>query len=276
MTLGSVDQRRATAAYGGDFVVRLVSGIALAIIALLGAVFGGWATAIVLGIVMAIVHLEWAGMTDRSPWPTAVLTGGLVIALAMITMGYTAGGLTIVGLALLAAAATIDRWRPIGVAYASTLGVGLLVLRLSEDGLAAVLLLFAVVWATDTGAFFAGRLIGGAKLWPVVSPNKTWAGAIAGLAAGVTAGVTATSLLSVDLSLPLVLIILLLSIASQAGDLFESAIKRRFGAKDSGSIVPGHGGLMDRVDSLTFAAGLAALIGYLHGGANVAQGLLAW
>jgi phosphatidate cytidylyltransferase len=276
LTLGAAGDRRATPDNTGDFIVRIVSGVALAAISLLAAVLGGWATAFVLGIVMSIVHLEWAAITERSPWPTAVFTAGLVVALAMITLGFPGTGIVIVALAILATTATMYFWRPLGVLYAAMLAVGLLVLRNSDNGLAAVLLLFAVVWATDTGAFFAGRLIGGEKLWPSVSPNKTWAGAIGGLAAGCVAGLVAAPLLNVGLNLPLVLIILLLSLASQAGDLFESAIKRSFGVKDSGSILPGHGGLMDRVDSLTFAAGFAALIGYLHGGGNVAQGLLVW
>lgn len=276
MTLGTTGERRASPGNTGDFLTRIVSGLTLAVIALLGAVLGGWVTAFVLCIVMSMVHLEWAAMTEQSPWPTAVFTAGLVVALAMVTLGFPGTGLVIVGLAILTTSVTMYFWRPIGVIYVSMLGIGLLVLRNSDNGLAAVLLLFAVVWATDTGAFFAGRLIGGAKLWPSVSPNKTWTGAAGGLVAGAVAGLVATPLLNIAFSLPLVLIILLLSIASQAGDLFESALKRWFGAKDSGSIVPGHGGLMDRVDSLTFAAGLAAFIGYLHGGANVAQGLLAW
>ena len=274
--MGAVDEGRTTPARGGDLVARILSAVALAAIALLGTILGAWAAAIVLGIVTAIVHLEWASLTDRSPWPTAVFTGGLVIALAMIALGYPLGGLMIVGLAVLAALATIDIWRPIGVAYAAMLGVGLLVLRLSPEGLAAVLLILVVVWATDTGAFFAGRIIGGAKLWPRVSPNKTWAGAIGGLVAGVIGGFVVADVLHLDLSVPLIGIVVLLSIASQAGDLFESWVKRRFGAKDSGDLIPGHGGLMDRVDGLAFASGLAACIGWFHGGANVAQGLLAW
>ena len=276
MTVGATGERRATPGNTGDFVTRIVSGVALAAIALLAAVLGGWATAFVLGIVVSIVHLEWVAMTEQSPWPTAVFTAGLVVALAMITLGFSGTGLAIVGLAILTTTATMYLWRPVGVLFASMLGVGLLALRNSDNGLAAVLLLFAVVWATDTGAFFAGRLIGGAKLWPGVSPNKTWVGAIGGLVVGVIAGLLAAPLINVSLSVPLILIIALLSVASQAGDLFESAVKRGFGAKDSGSLVPGHGGLMDRVDSLTFAAGLAALIGYLHSGSEVAQGLLAW
>jgi phosphatidate cytidylyltransferase len=269
--------RVAPAGNTSDFVVRIASGLGLAVISLVAAILGGWATATVVAIVMGIVHLEWVKLTERVPWPSAIFTAALVIALTVITAGLVAPGFALVGGALLTAGITKFHWRPLGVLYAAALGVGLVSLRLSTHGLEAILLLFAVVWATDTGAFFAGRLIGGAKLWPIVSPNKTWAGALGGLAAGVVAGLGITPFIATPVSIPLVFIIVLLSIASQAGDLYESALKRWFGAKDTGSIVPGHGGLMDRVDSLTFAAGLAAIIGFGHGGwANIGQGLLIW
>jgi phosphatidate cytidylyltransferase len=252
---------------GSDLVARVVSAAVMAIVALLGAVLGGWPAAIVLGIVTGIVHLEWVSLTDRSPFPAAVFTAGLVIALAMITIGFVQGGLIIVGLAIVAAALTMSGWRPLGVAYAAVIGVGLLLIRLAPDGLVAVLLILAVVWATDTGAFVAGRAIGGAKLWPAISPRKTWAGAAGGLAGGVF-GIAPGAVL--------IAIIVALSIAGQMGDLFESWVKRKFGAKDASRLVPGHGGLMDRVDGLVFATGLALLVGWLHAGPDLARGLLAW
>jgi phosphatidate cytidylyltransferase len=261
---------------GGDIAVRVASAAVMAFIALLGAILGGWAAATVLGIVTAIVHLEWASLTDRSPWPSAVFTAGLVIALAMITLGFVEGGLIIIGLAIVAAAATVAIWRPIGVAYASVLGAGLLLIRLAPDGLIAVLLILAVVWATDTGAYVAGRLIGGAKLWPAISPAKTWSGAAGGLAAGVIAGLVVSAYLGHVPGVALAIVVAGLSLAAQAGDLFESWVKRRFGAKDASQLVPGHGGLMDRVDGLVFATGFALLVGWLHGGPDLARGLVVW
>jgi phosphatidate cytidylyltransferase len=267
---------RAGPARGGELAVRIVSAVIMAALALAGAVIGGWAAAFVVGIVTAIVHLEWANLTERSPWPTAVFTAGLVVALAMITLGRTDGGLVIIGLAVVASGLTISRWRPAGVAYAAVLGAGLLLIRLSPDGLAAVLLLLAVVWATDTGAYLAGRLLGGAKLWPAVSPGKTWAGAIGGLLAGVIGGLLVAGLLDISFVPVLALVVAGLSIFSQIGDLFESWVKRQFGAKDSGKLIPGHGGLMDRVDGLVFATGFALLIGWLHAGPDLGRGLVAW
>ena len=274
MSQGATEERSAP---GRELVTRVASATALALIALIGAVFGGWAAATVIAVVLAIVHLEWANVTEHSPWPTAAFTIGLVVAIAVFTMGLHVGGLAIAALAILAAAATRDTWRPLGVLYASLLGFGLLTLRLSADaGLGSVLFVLAIVWATDTGAFFVGRRIGGAKLWPRISPKKTWAGAVGGLVAGIVAGFVVLVLLGVPVSPPLVVIGVALSVAAQAGDLFESFVKRQFGAKDSGRLVPGHGGLMDRVDGLVFAAGLATAIGWFHAGADVGQGLLAW
>jgi phosphatidate cytidylyltransferase len=270
------DAPSAPAGRGNELIVRVVSALALAIIAIIGALVGGWATAIVLAVVTAIFHLEWVRLTDGTPFPGAAFTVGLVLAIAMTAMGLVIGGLILVALAVGFSALTLSVWRPLGVAYAAMLGIGLLVLRLTPEGLQAVLLVLAVVWGTDTGAFFAGRGIGGAKLAPRVSPNKTWAGAIGGLVVGVAAGMGVAVLAGVPVSAPLAAIGILLSIVSQAGDLFESWVKRTFGAKDSGTLIPGHGGLMDRVDGLAVASGVAAIIGWLHMGANVAVGLLRW
>ena len=264
-------------ARGSDIVPRVLSGVVLAALAMVGAVLGGWVAAFLLGIVTAIVHLEWVRLTDRSPWPAAVFTAGLVMAIAIMPLGLVATGLTIVAVAIVAAALTIDAWRTVGVAYAAVLGIGLLLLRLSLDyGLAAVLVVFAVVWATDSGAFFAGRAFGGARLWPALSPNKTWAGAIGGLVAGSVGGLLVAGYLGLAPGAVLFTVIAALSVAAQAGDLFESWVKRRFGAKDSGRLVPGHGGFMDRVDGLVFATGLAVLTGWLHEGSDLARGLVVW
>lgn len=277
MTSGMAGGRDGAPARGSDLVTRILSGMVLAVLALVGAVLGGWVAAFLLGIVTAIVHLEWVSLTDRSPWPAAVFTAGLVVAIAIMPLGLIATGLTIVALAIVAAALTVDVWRPVGVAYAAVLGIGLLLLRLSPDyGLAAVLVVFAVVWATDSGAFFAGRAFGGARLWPAVSPNKTWAGAIGGFVAGIVGGLLVAGYLGLVPGAFLFTVIASLSVAAQAGDLFESWVKRRFGAKDSGRLVPGHGGFMDRVDGLVFATGLAVLTGWLHEWSDLARGLVVW
>jgi phosphatidate cytidylyltransferase len=138
-------------------------------------------------------------------------------------------------------------------------------------------LLFAVVWATDIFAYFIGRAVGGPKLAPRFSPKKTWSGAAGGAFAAVVVTIVIARAVGLNGMLALAIIAALLSTASQAGDLFESMLKRRFGAKDSGHLIPGHGGLMDRLDGFVAAAVLAALIGLIRGGIEApARGLLMW
>ncbi len=270
---------RMVSAFGGEMLVRLASAAILAAISLVCAWLGGWPAGIAVGAVVAIVHWEWIGLTKDTFAPAIAFTVVLVVSLAVLVAGHSlpAIGLTVLAV-IVAGALSRESWRPLGVVYAAVLGFGLLLLRLSpENGLTAVLFLFAVVWGTDTGAYFTGRALGGPKLWPAVSPKKTWAGSIGGLGAGIIGGLAVTSIAGLPLTLGLCAVAVLLSVAGQAGDLFESAVKRHFGAKDASHIIPGHGGLMDRVDGLVFAAGLAALLGWVHGGgANIAGGLLAW
>jgi len=169
-------------------------------------------------------------------------------------------------------------WGPAGVIYAGAALVSPVLLRNDPDlGLAALVFLFAIVWATDVFAYLTGRTFGGALLWPQVSPNKTWAGAIGGLGGGVAAGILAAYAVAGTNPIVAGVLALLLSIVAQCGDLFESAVKRRFGAKDAGSLIPGHGGLMDRLDGFLFAAVVALLIGMLRQGmAAPVRGLLVW
>ncbi len=260
----------------GELALRVLSAAVLAALALAGAFVGGWAAAVVLIVVASVFHFEWSTLTERSFWPGIVFTLTMAAAIVLIAAGDTWIGLTVVGAGVVVAAATLNAWRPVGLVYAAMLGIGLMLLRLPQLGLPAVLVVLAVVWATDTGAFFTGRAIGGPKLLPLVSPKKTWAGAIGGLVFGIVVGVVVALLARVRLSVLLVIVCALLSVASQLGDLFESWVKRQFGAKDASNLVPGHGGLMDRVDGLAVASGVALVVGWLHGGADLAAGLLLW
>jgi phosphatidate cytidylyltransferase len=165
-----------------------------------------------------------------------------------------------------------------GVLYAGAGLVAPVLLRADpEFGFAALILLFAVVWGTDIFGYFAGRAIGGPKLWPRVSPKKTWAGAIGGALAAVVAAMVIAAALGLANVRAIGIVALLLSIVSQAGDLMESAIKRRFGAKDAGHLIPGHGGLMDRLDGFVAAAFAAGALAILRGGFDApARALLVW
>lgn len=264
---------------GSDLLIRTGSAAVFAAIALGAAWFGGPATGIVAAIAAVVVWLEWENVTGDAPGDAHALAVPVGIATLVAGFGFLGLGFIIAGgTALGLAVSRPSFWPAVGIAYAGLLGLCLLAIRLSAElGLTALFFVFAIVWATDTGAFFAGRTIGGAKLWPRVSPKKTWAGAIGGLVAAVAAGAVVASSAGFELSPALLTTAVLLSVACQLGDLFESAVKRRFGVKDSGHIIPGHGGLMDRVDGLIFACALAALLGCVRGGPDhVAAGLLRW
>jgi phosphatidate cytidylyltransferase len=157
-------------------------------------------------------------------------------------------------------------WIAFGLPYMAGSGLALVYLRTMPDailGRAHVYYLLVVVWGTDIGAFLTGRLIGGPKLAPAISPNKTWAGLFGGmaLAAGLgyaAAAVCGSGSLGVYTGLAVVL-----AVVAQLGDLFKSFFKRRAGVKDSGQLIPGHGGVLDRIDGLVFAAMFLALTGLL-------------
>jgi phosphatidate cytidylyltransferase len=145
-------------------------------------------------------------------------------------------------------------------------------------GFIAIVWLFAVVWSEDTGAYFAGRFFGGPKLAPAISPGKTWSGAAGGTLAGILAGSVVILAAGIAWRPAHLVVAFLVVVAAQLGDLFESWIKRRFAVKDASNLVPGHGGLMDRLDGFIVAALVALFIGVLHGGGmrSPAEGLLQW
>lgn len=261
-----------------DIFVRFASAAILLGIALGATYLGGVAAGIVVAIFAVIVFHEWTTITGKSElW----LPFAISVAAAILIAG---AGMLLIAVAVAVVAATTaaviarDGWLPAGVIYSAVFGVSLIAIRdAPEYGFSALIFVLGIVWATDSGAFFAGRLIGGPKLWPRVSPKKTWAGAVGGLITGALAGAVAAILFGVQVTPELVAVAIGLSAVCQIGDLFESWVKRRFGAKDSGSIIPGHGGIMDRVDGLTFAAMAALLVGVGHGGSgDVGRGLMIW
>jgi len=265
---------------GADLQSRLASALVLIAIAIVGIYVGGIWTGIIVAVFVVIIHLEWSRLTEGSFTPAIPYTAAVAVATVIAGFDLVLPAIVVTLVAILVSAiARRSAWQPAGVLYAASFGISIVALRIAPSfGIAAVVFILAVVWATDTGAYFAGRLIGGAKLWPQVSPNKTWAGAVGGTIAGVVAGLIVAAILpDVDPSLPLALVALVLSLAGQVGDLAESAVKRRFGAKDSGNIVPGHGGMMDRLDSLVFASAFAFVIGWIHAGhGELARGLVKW
>ncbi len=166
------------------------------------------------------------------------------------------------------------RWVGSGVFYAGLAIIALISLRKGVDGFGAVMFVFLIAWTADTAAFFVGRKVGGPKLWRRVSPSKTWSGAIGGVLAGAACGALVLSALEAPLSASGFVAAALVAMASVGGDLLESAAKRRFSIKDAGTLIPGHGGVMDRVDGLIAAAVVTMLIGSLAAEQTPAGGLL--
>ncbi len=169
-------------------------------------------------------------------------------------------------------------WRYFGIFYVGFPALALILLRGdSHYGFAAILWVFLVVWSADTLAYFAGRIIGGPRLAPVISPKKTWAGLGGAVAGSALVSFIFAWVTQLDGIWTLAILAGCLAVVEQAGDLFESSLKRFHGVKDSGRLIPGHGGVIDRVDGLIAVAVAAALIGVFHEqGANAARGLLHW
>jgi phosphatidate cytidylyltransferase len=254
----------------------------MVVLAIAATVLGGWPFVAFWAAAAIIVFWEWSTMVARQA-KIPLIAGGSALLLAAAAGGYGhfeygagAVGAGAVGVAVLAPRRRI--WSASGVLYAGVLVLAPAVLRRDLPlGSAAVFFLFAVVWATDILGYFVGRVVGGPKLAVRISPKKTWAGAIGGALGAVAAGVGFMSMAGqAGLGSP-ASTALVLSIVSQGGDLLESAVKRRFGVKDASRVIPGHGGLMDRLDGFLAAAGVAALIGIVRAGPDAAaHGLLVW
>jgi phosphatidate cytidylyltransferase len=249
--------------------LRTISAIALAAIVLAATAFGGLAFQVVAAAIMLLIYYEWSAVTrlaERSFKANAF--GWLIVGAIAVNLVAGDGALSVpllCGGAITAVLCVLfgksNWWLPGGIVYAGLSGISLAAIRGdNQAGFVATLFVFAVVWGTDILAYFVGRAIGGPKLAPRISPGKTWSGAIGGAVAGVAASSILTLGVFSRLSLWTMALAFLLSVSSQAGDLFESFIKRRFGAKDSGHLIPGHGGVMDRVDGLVFACFLVFLL----------------
>lgn len=264
----------------GDIGLRAASAIVLAPAAVLAIWAGGlWFLALIL-LACTLLAVEWAMMSAAKAWRVmagavgfglvagvvAAYAGQLSLALVMLVFGAVAAGL----FARNRGQEALDA--AYGVLYLGWPAVLLIWLRDvdSPSGLAWTVSAFVIAWASDIMAYLVGSLVGGPKLWPRFSPNKTWSGFIGGLAAGTIAGTALASFLNLGIG-PYwgAALGLAAALATMAGDLWESALKRRYGVKDAGQLIPGHGGLLDRVDGLMFAVVVVAC-------GRLAAGLLGW
>jgi phosphatidate cytidylyltransferase len=275
----------------------VLAAIVLAPLAIAIAWAGGWLWALLVTSATIGLYVEWLMVVGLvREWRAAVPgVAALATAGACLIAGRLDAALIVLGVGLVAVAALSPErrnWSATGFLYAAAAEIASVLVRLHPDyGFPALFFVLLVVWAADIGGYFAGRSIGGPKLWPRVSPKKTWAGAIGGFAASlaVAVGFAASNLGSgwpfrisigegpAEKMGPLLALAAFLSVISQLGDLFESAVKRRFGVKDSSHIIPGHGGLLDRLDGFVAAVVAAAILGFLRGGADgVGRGLMVW
>jgi phosphatidate cytidylyltransferase len=274
-------QDREGASPRSDLTLRIISALALAPLPIVAAVLGGWPFVLLCALAAIGIWWEWATLAAGAGARLVIAAGAAALAAAamLLALDWTGGALAALAIgALLATVLTReDRvWVGAGVFYAGTMLVAPVLLRRDADyGLLAIMFLFAVVWTTDIAAYFAGRALGGPKLAPRLSPKKTWSGALGGAGGAVIAAILVAVIAGNGRWAILGPVGLFLSVASQAGDLFESGFKRRYGAKDASRLIPGHGGLMDRLDGFIAAALAATILGLLRG-QTPARGLLVW
>ncbi len=263
---------------------RIISAVVLAAIVLAATWYGGLAFRLVAAIIGAGMIYEWCLINTREistgmKTVTYILAGVALLALLggvdpRLTIALAAGG-TVALFVAGAVAGGGGWWAAAGLAYALASAIALAGLRGDNSmGLVTILFLFAVVWGTDIFAYFVGRSLGGPKLAPKISPNKTISGAVGGMIGGVTAAMLVAYWFLAVAGLGLVLLAACLSAISQVGDLFESAIKRHGGVKDSSHLIPGHGGVLDRVDALVAAAVALYIAGLALAGFDAVSGEL--
>ena len=251
---------------------RVASALILAPVALVAAYRGWPAWDALVAVMGACMAWEWArlcgggrlsrvGAASMAIAPAAVAVAAFAgVIPALIIVG---AGTVLVGLGASLEGASNPLWSAAGVAYVGAPCLAMAWLRaMPGDGLVTLLWVLALVWATDTGAYVAGRGIGGPKLAPRISPNKTWAGLVGGIVAAALIGGVVSLLIQNAAGWITVPVSAALAVVEQAGDLFESGVKRRFGVKDSSRLIPGHGGVLDRVDGLlAVSLAVAALSG---------------
>lgn len=246
-----------------DLGLRALSAIVL-IPAVIGAIaYGSWPFMLLIAVGASIMGIEWGDMSERrAPIRIgAAVALGICVPIFAAELGDFSAAFVLLTFGALAAALFAKQIKAsaidaaYGVLYIGWPCVVLVWLRQQPDGKDWTVMLFAIAWCADIAAYAIGNVLKGPKLWPRFSPNKTWSGFLGGLCAGIMGGVIVESLsASVHMALwSAIAVGLLVGLATMAGDLWESALKRRFGVKDAGSLIPGHGGILDRVDGLMFA-----------------------
>ena len=281
---GSGETESSLAAPPHNLLLRIVSAVVMAPAAVFIAWLGDWPFVVFWAVAAIAVLWEWLTLVAGPRYPLMLASSALAIAIAGLVAWRhrPVTAILVVGLGAIGAAIFAPRerrfWITAGIGYAAVLLLAPILLRADVDyGLPAILLLFVIVWSTDVLAYFAGRAIGGPKLAPMISPKKTWSGAIIGTIGAVLVAIAAADFLGGFNKGTIAAVALLLSVMTQLGDLLESWLKRQFGAKDASHLIPGHGGVMDRLDGFWAAALTGCIVGIFRGGFdNAARGLLVW
>ena len=284
--VGEVSERivvARAAALPADLMPRIVSGLVLAGLALAANWAGPLPFAVMVAVVALVMSWEWARVVRPPALDVALLAQ---LAAVPIPVCAAAVGVPLPGVvALLAGAAIVALLcRPrqpllsgLGVLYVGLPAIALIWLRNDgAHGQLAILFIYIIVWTTDTFAYTCGKLIGGPKLWPAISPMKTWAGTLGGIGFAGLGSIAFGYATAHPAPLGLALIGVVLSLAAQSGDLAESALKRSFAVKHASLLIPGHGGFMDRMDGIAAAAAVAALLAALYDPQSPARALLFW
>lgn len=254
-------------ALAGNLRTRILSALVLGPAVLVCAYVGGAVFHLLVGVGAVLAMAEWSAIVAPKLGQRlrlVLLIAVAAVAVADLLLGPGAA-LAVVAAALptarmLLAATARPWWLTLGIAYVGVPAVALTAIRdLSDHGFGRLVFLLLVVWATDIGAYATGRAIGGPRLAPRISPNKTWAGLAGGMVAAALFGAGSAPWWGAGM-VGAALLGALLAVVEQAGDLFESAVKRRYSVKDSGRLIPGHGGLLDRVDGLIAAAPVFVLV----------------
>lgn len=267
-----------------EIVLRLLSALVMVVVSISLTYLGGWYFSALVMVGSAVLCWEWWRIAGAgSSWSALVINCATLLA----GVGAMSLGHYFIALAMLAFSFVVSVvvalwagqriWAAFGQIYIGLPVLAILWFRADVSfGFLSVLFLFLVVWTADSAAYFAGRGIGGPKLWERVSPNKTWAGFIGGVFASAVVGLIFGWVCDLPDLIALCGLSVLLAVSAQGGDLLESSIKRTFDVKDASQVIPGHGGVFDRVDGLIAALVVAGLIALLKDGAEPARALLFW
>lgn len=277
------DLQRSNSRSWTDLGPRIASAAVIIAVVATGLFFGGYVWAALAAVVFGITYREWEQMVTLKPLaPIGMLMIGLLGVAALVYPAFGPMGTAVAVAAAILLALTGEKsiivWRVGGLIFFGIVIVAALQMRgIGAAGITAGWFLGIVIASNDTGAYFVGRIVGGPKLAPTISPSKTVSGSLGGLLIGAVMGTVFWAIFTESPWWLGTLFSAVLGVTGQAGDLTESAIKRIFRIKDSSDLIPGHGGFMDRLDSVTFGLLMLVAIGIAHGGfADVAGGFLYW